>query len=346
MFAMFPMDGSSSSAAAAAAATSRRSSQKKKQKKQQKKKSSSRESKIGTAPVAAAAAAAAAAGGGGGSGSELGVAHRDEQFSIFHALGKILYGKASIGPRADKLALQMAMATAKRVWQKTNAPTLRTPETIVDCADMTPTRIVDWLHQNFHGYLPQTDGEFDDVMMQTQTKATGLEDISNVLDLLGDADLLADASRSQGYGNSTSAVPEQFASSVASRAYLHTRYAQVRTLAEDAKVALLAIHKASHSNLSGPLSTRMRKVKEQVRHMALQRFSGASDGWFISPITFANSKTVSVTKTRPSRLPVNWSSMGLSLFTELLPFVGIISSTDSKTVSNSSSSSSSSPSTP
>jgi hypothetical protein len=77
------------------------------------------------------------------------------------------------------------------------------PEEIVERSDCSGLLFTEFLHRNYIRHLPPDD----------------IELLAEVADNFSDADLLSQASK-QKYGNSTSAVPESFCSSVACRGFL------------------------------------------------------------------------------------------------------------------------------
>lgn len=139
---------------------------------------------------------------------------RDEMFSVFHSLGKVLHAKE------DALA---------------------DPERVIERAEVGHLRFVEFLHQNLIEHLPGvwecgggrassdrilgvifTVQILSVIAKEDTSPANDMESISQILDDISLSDVLAKASDKR-FGSSGSAVPESMCSSLAARSFLNIR---------------------------------------------------------------------------------------------------------------------------
>lgn len=225
---------------------------------------------------------------------------RDAKYSVFHSLGKILHAKEGVGPEA-----------------------------VVDRGQFDPVLFTEFLHHNFHSYLPGQD----------------IESISEALDYMGDAELLAQASTAK-YGNSSSAVPEMYSASVASRGFLAVkskRQAELDLLPEDQKPKPDKTHKKNRfgkpqhklRGFLGPLSGKVSRFRDARCRQLQCLFSSSPPPQFSCSSKPSSSSSSSSSSPSPSSSleeDIDWDRMPLSagssfrgsdtsLHLDVLPFV-------------------------
>jgi len=129
---------------------------------------------------------------------------RDNNLSIFHALGKLLYAKRK-----------------------------KSPEDIVAESPCEPLRFCEWVWENSPRFLVET--ALDSIVTHSQDVADG--------------DILAESAGKKWQQAGESAVPEQYASSVITRAYLCTQ----------------PVGKAAGRDWHGPSSYKIKRLQNELR---------------------------------------------------------------------------------
>eukprot|EP00457_Paulinella_chromatophora_P002838 gb/GEZN01002843.1/.p1 GENE.gb/GEZN01002843.1/~~gb/GEZN01002843.1/.p1 ORF type:complete len:734 (-),score=88.29 gb/GEZN01002843.1/:58-2259(-) len=156
---------------------------------------------------------------------------RDQSLSIFRAAGKVLHAKAEA---------------------RTN------PEEVVARAEISPAAFVESIHSNCIDHMPSSDSQ------------SALDGLSVLLSDLSYADLFVEATSAR-FGNSTSALPEQYGASVAARGFLCAKDAQPSRDQQPSHWK-----PKSWQSLRGSLNRTVQTAVES-RHRAARTFVGQSN---------------------------------------------------------------------
>lgn len=126
---------------------------------------------------------------------------RDENLNLFHALGKILHGKAAHTQSAEE-----------------NSAGDNSVESIIERSNLSAPLFLDFLQYNAHTFLQTKDSKRDD-----EKDRDRLEDLFQFYADASKAETISNMIFSNSFGDSISNIQESYATSIASRSFLLIR---------------------------------------------------------------------------------------------------------------------------